>query len=110
MNKGGKQWHAALHFSGLNTVAYGALKVSVKNTWLTQQVNDVPKSYTETANIADQFLYPKTDKRASVSTQPRVAFMQTGQTLPNNRKIGKSEKQLDTMHKRQKQSNGATRR
>ena len=66
-------------------MAYGELNQSVKNTWLTQQVNDVPKSYTETAKLMDHFVNPKTGKSVSASTQPTVTFMQTFHIPPNNR-------------------------
>ena len=54
LKKGGKKWCATLHFLGINNMAYGVLNQSVKNTWLTQQVNAVPKSYTETAKLLYQ--------------------------------------------------------
>ena len=72
-------------------MAYGALNQSVKKTWSTKQVNNVPKSYTETTKIADQFVEPKTKKRASVSIQTRVAFIQTVQLPPNNIEVGGDE-------------------
>ena len=43
LKKGGKQWRVTLPLSGLKKKNYGALKQSVKKTWLTQQVNDFPK-------------------------------------------------------------------
>ena len=53
LNKRVKHWHASLHFLGINNMVYGALKKSVTNTWLTQQVNAFPKSYTKTAQLTD---------------------------------------------------------
>ena len=85
MRKGGKQCRAKLHFLGINNTEYGALNQSVKNTWLTQQVNTFPKSYTETAKLVDQFSDPNTGKHVSASTQLGVAFIQTVQPPHNNR-------------------------
>ena len=74
MKKGGKQWRSKLHFLGLINTAYGALNKSIKNTFLTQQVNAAPKWYTKTKNIADQFVEPKTEKRVYASMQTGVAL------------------------------------
>ena len=85
LKKEGEKWHATFNLSGRNNTAYGALKQSVKNTLLTQQVRALPKSYTKTANIVDQCVDPKTGKHVFVSMQPGVDFMQTYQPPPNNR-------------------------
>ena len=78
LKNGAIQWRATLHLSGINNKSYVALNQSVKNTWLTQQVNAVPKSYTETVKLAEQFVEPNTRKRVSTSMKPGMAFMQTG--------------------------------
>ena len=57
---------------------------------MTQQVNAVPKSYTDTAKLMDHFVDPKTGKSVSAITQPTVTFMQTFHLPPNNRQSVKA--------------------
>ena len=70
-----KQYQLMLLFWGLNKDAYGMLQAMVRNVWIMQKINVVPKMITAMVKVADKFVHLKSCKRVPTGTQPGVVFI-----------------------------------
>ncbi len=89
--EGQERFLAALHFDGLNHVAYANVKSDVHNGWLVQGMDTMPMRIDQTIRLCDRYDNQRAAQAGSTSTVSAVVCVQQGvEETPDEEDEGKA--------------------